>query len=143
MVGHHLDESYDPVVTLPPRVLLAVATGGAVGAALRYLCGEVAPDGAGFPWTTFAINVVGCALLAGLGLLPPARRSATWAAALGPGVLGGFTTLSATSEQGRSLLAAGDSVLAAGYLLGTLAACLVVVIVVGHYAPPLPDQDEL
>ena len=125
------------------RLLLAVAAGGAAGAVLRYLLGEAAPDGAGFPWTTFAINVVGCALLAGLELLPLARRSETWAAAIGPGVLGGFTTFSATSEQGRSLLAAGDTVLAGGYLLGTLAACLVAVTVVGRFAPPLPREDEM
>jgi CrcB protein len=126
-----------------PRLLLAVASGGAAGAVLRYLCGEVVPDGTGFPWTTFAINVVGCTLLAGLELLPIARRSATWAAGLGPGLLGGFTTLSATSEQGRSLLADGDTALASGYLLGTLAACLVAVTLVGRYAPPLPAEDEL
>ena len=126
-----------------PRLLLAVAAGGAAGAVLRYAAGEVAPDGTGFPWTTFAVNVVGCALLAGLELLPLARRSATWAAALGPGVLGGFTTLSATSERGRALLDDGDAALAAVYLLGTLAACLVAVNVVGRFAPPLPEEDEL
>ena len=126
-----------------PRLLLAVAAGGAAGAVLRYAAGEVAPDGTGFPWTTFAVNVVGCALLAGLELLSLARRSATWAAALGPGVLGGFTTLSATSERGRALLDDGDAALAAVYLLGTLAACLVAVNVVGRFAPPLPEEDEL
>ena len=123
-------------------LLVAVAVGGAAGAVLRFLLGEVAPDGAGFPWTTFAINVVGCALLAGLNLLPVARRSETWAAAIGPGLLGGFTTLSATSEQGRSLLVAGEPVLAGGYLFGTLAACLVAVTVVGRLAPPLTSEEE-
>ena len=125
-----------------PRLLLAVAVGGAVGAVLRFQLGELAPDGSGFPWTTFAINVMGCALLAGLELLPVARRSETWAAAIGPGLLGGFTTFSATSEQGRVLLAAGDLVLAGGYLFGTLAACLAAVIAVGRFAPPLPREDE-
>ena len=123
-------------------LLVAVAVGGAAGAVLRFLLGEVATDGAGFPWTTFAVNVVGCALLAGLNLLPVARRSETWAAAIGPGLLGGFTTLSATSEQGRSLLVAGEPVLAGGYLFGTLAACLVAVTVVGRLAPPLTSEEE-
>jgi CrcB protein len=125
------------------RLLVAVAAGGAVGAVLRHLAGEVAPDGAGFPWTTFTVNVVGCALLAGLTLLPLVRRSETWAVALGPGVLGGFTTFSATSEQGRALLASGDAPLAAAYLLGTLGSCLLAVIVVGRLAPPLPREEEL
>jgi CrcB protein len=130
-------------VTPAPRLLLAVAAGGAVGAVLRWLAGELVTDGSGFPWTTFAINVGGCSLLAGLELLPLARGSSTWAAGLGPGVLGGFTTFSATSEQGRALLADGRTGLAALYLLGTLAAALVAVNVVGSVSPPLPEEDEL
>ena len=127
----------------PPRLLLAVGAGGAVGATLRYLLGEAVPDGSGFPWTTFAINVIGCSLLAGLELLPLARESAAWAAGLGPGVLGGFTTFSATSEQGRALLADDRPVLALAYLGGTLATCLVAVALVGNLSPPLPAEDEL
>lgn len=129
-------------MTPSPRLVLAVAAGGAVGAVARYAATEVVPDGAGFPWTTFAINVSGSILLAALLLLPLARRSATWAAALGPGVLGGYTTFSATSEQGRVLLADGRVGLALAYLLGSLAACLVAVNVVGLLAPRLPAEDE-
>lgn len=142
MVRHLVAEPYDLGVPRSPRLLLVVAAGGAAGAVLRFLLGEAAPDGAGFPWTTFAINVAGCALLAGLELLPLARTSETWAAGIGPGLLGGFTTFSATSEQGRSLLADGDTLLAGGYLFGTLAACLVTVTVVGRFAPPLPREVE-
>lgn len=130
-------------MTPSPRLLLAVAAGGAAGAVLRWGAGEVAGDGSGFPWTTFAVNVVGCALLAGLELLPAARRSPTWAAGLGPGVLGGFTTFSATSEQGRALLSEGRTALAATYLVGTLAACLIAAAAVGRVAPPLAEEDEL
>ncbi|GAA3827760.1 fluoride efflux transporter FluC [Nocardioides panacisoli] len=127
----------------PPRLLLAVAAGGAVGSLLRWACGELVADGSGFPWTTFTINVVGCALLAGLELLPLARRSATWAAALGPGALGGFTTLSAASEQARGLLDEGRTALAGAYVLATLAVALLAVNVIGRLAPPLPEEDEL
>lgn len=130
-------------MTPGPRHFLAVAAGGACGAVLRYAVTRAQPDGAGFPWTTFTINVAGSALLAGLLLLPLARRSTLWAAALGPGVLGGFTTFSATSEQARSLLAEGRTGLAGAYVLGTLAAGLVAVFVVGAVAPPLPGEDEL
>lgn len=130
-------------MTPGPRHFLAVAAGGACGAVLRYAVTRAQPDGAGFPWTTFTINVAGSALLAGLLLLQLARRSTLWAAALGPGVLGGFTTFSATSEQARSLLAEGRTGLAGAYVLGTLAAGLVAVFVVGAVAPPLPGEDEL
>jgi CrcB protein len=112
-----------------PRLLGVVAIGGAVGALLRYALGELTPDGSGFPWTTFAINVSGAGLLALLPALHAVRRSRTVAVALGPGVLGGYTTLSATSEQSRSLLDQGRPALAAAYLLGTLAACLAAVAV--------------
>jgi fluoride exporter len=121
-----------------------VALGGALGAVLRHGLATAFPhEATGFPWTTFAINVAGCVLLAGLELLPIARTSETWAAGIGPGLLGGFTTFSATSEQGRSLLADGDTLLAGGYLFGTLATCLVAVTVVGRFAPPLPREVEL
>lgn len=130
---------------MTPRLLAAVAAGGALGGVLRHLLGELAPagtDGTGFPWTTFATNLVGSALLAGLLLLPAARRSPLLAAGLGPGLLGGFTTFSATSEQGRALLASGEVVVAASYLVGTLLACVAVAALVGRVAPPLPPEDE-
>jgi CrcB protein len=122
-------------VTPPlPRLLGAVAVGGAVGALLRFALGELAGDGAGFPWTTFAINVTGAFALALLPALSVVRRSRTLAAGRGPGVLGGYTTLSATSEQGRSLLEQGRPLLAATYLLATLAACLVAVAVASRWS---------
>ncbi|MEJ7833634.1 MAG: CrcB family protein, partial [Nocardioides sp.] len=89
----------------PPRALAAVAVGGAVGALLRFGLGSLDAEGDGFPWTTFGINVVGSFTLALLPVLRAVRTSETLAAALGPGVLGGFTTLSAYSEQSRALLA--------------------------------------
>ena len=119
-----------------PRLVGAVAVGGAVGALLRHALGEVAGDGTGFPWTTFAINVTGAFLLAFLPAFTAVRRSRLLAVALGPGVLGGFTTLSATSEQGRSLLDQGRPALAAAYLLGTLAASLVAVAVASRWSTP-------
>lgn len=111
-----------PPLTAP--VLGAVAAGGALGALARWWIGTVVPDAAGFPWTTFGINVVGTLLLA---LLPLVAIRRIVIAALGPGLLGGFTTLSAYSEQARALLADGQTWLAAAYVAGTLAACLAAV----------------
>jgi CrcB protein len=110
-------------------VLVAVALGGAVGAVLRWACGELVADGAGFPWTTFAVNVVGCLAI---GLLPALTRRPVVLAALGPGLLGGFTTMSAYAEQSRALLAGGQTGTALAYLLGTLAACLAAVVLAGR-----------
>jgi CrcB protein len=122
-------------------VYLAVALGGALGAVLRWALGDAVPDGAGFPWTTFAINVSGSLVLAGLPALAAVRRRRVLAAALGPGLLGGYTTLSAYSEQTRALLADGRGATALLYLLGTLAACLVAVAAASRLSPP-PVGDQ-
>jgi fluoride exporter len=116
-------------------VYLAVALGGAVGAVLRWVLGDLAPDGSGFPWTTFLINVSGSLALASLPLFGAVRRRPALAAGLGPGLLGGFTTLSAYSEQTRALLGDGRAGTALLYLGGTLAACLVAVAAVSRLQP--------
>ncbi len=118
----------------PPRLVGAVALGGACGAVLRWGLGVAEPDGTGFPWTTFAINVVGSFLLAALPAAAAIRRHQVLAVGLGTGVLGGFTTLSAASEQTRALLDAGDGALAAAYLLGTLTAALAAVAVADRFS---------
>jgi CrcB protein len=118
------------VVTRPapaPAALLAVALGGALGGTVRWWLGDLAPDGTGFPWTTFAINVSGSLVLALLPLVAMVRARPALAVGLGPGLLGGYTTLSTYAEQGRGLLADGQPALAAAYLAGTLAVCLVAV----------------
>ena len=120
---------------LSPRLLLAVAAGGVVGALARWGLTEAWPaDADGFPWATFAINVSGSFLLALLPAFAIVRQRRALAAALGPGVLGGFTTLSAYSEQARALLAAGRTGVALTYLIGTLACCLVAVAVADHWS---------
>ena len=106
-----------------------VAIGGALGAVLRWWLGDVTPHGDGFPWTTFAINVSGCFALACLPAVPAVRQRASLAAALGPGVLGGYTTMSAYAEETRALLADDRVLIALAYAGGTLAACLLAVLV--------------
>ena len=79
--------------------LLLVMIGGAVGAGLRYEAGRAALShfGAGFPWGTLAVNLVGgllIGLLAGFMLGEGAADRPAWLL-LAVGVLGGFTTFSA------------------------------------------------
>jgi CrcB protein len=118
-----------------------VAVGGALGALARWALGEAFPDGSGFPWTTFGINVAGSFVLALLPAVTAVRRHRTLALGLGPGVLGGFTTLSTYAEQSRSLLADGRGVLAASYVLGTLAVCLAAVAVAHRVSSPLAQRE--
>jgi CrcB protein len=118
-----------------------VAAGGAAGAVLRWLLEQLASGGPGFPWVTFGINVGGSFLLAALPAWAVVRRRALVALALGPGLLGGFTTLSTYSDEARRLLADGRTALASAYLLGTLAACLLAVAVAHRLSTPAEQQE--
>jgi fluoride exporter len=111
----------------------ATAVGGALGALARWGLETAFPAGdGGFPWTTFLINVVGSALLAGLPLLPVVRRYRWAGVLLGAGVLGGFTTMSTASVDTFTLLDGGHVALGSAYCLGTVAAALSAVLLVNR-----------
>lgn len=108
---------------------LAVAIGGMVGAAARYVLLRQWPPGPDdFPVTTLIINVVGCCVmgvfmaatdhLVGHRLIRPF---------FGTGVLGGFTTFSTFSGELEQLVNRGDARLAAAYLAASMLAALVAV----------------
>jgi CrcB protein len=119
--------------------LLLVAAGGAVGAVLRHLV-DVAATPTLFPWPTLAINVVGAFALGILPVLAVVRRSRRVALAVGPGVLGGFTTVSAWAGQVRDLADSGHADLAGLYLAVTLAAGLLAAAL-GHRIAHRPDPE--
>ena len=56
-------------------------------------------------------------------------------------MLGGFTTLSTTSEESRALLDGGRTGLAATYLLVTLGACLVAVALADRFSSRRDRQE--
>lgn len=86
---------------MEPRLLAAVAIGGAAGSLARYLTMTVIGQwfGSAFPWGTLAVNVLGSFVM---GVLVEASALA-WSpspelrALLTVGVLGGFTTFSTFS----------------------------------------------
>lgn len=139
-----------PLVThrhpLHVSVLLAVALGGATGATLRHLLTVLSPDDTGFPWTTFGINVSGAFLLALLPASSWVRHHPVLPPLLGTGLLGGFTTMSAWSEQSRALVDDGAVATAALYVVGTLAACLAAVALADRFSAPAEraefDEEE-
>ncbi len=98
--------------------LLAMASGGAVGACLRY--GVVLlVGGLGQPavWATFAVNGIGAfALGALLGRFDRQRSHPLLRPFWAVGVLGSFTTFSALAFDNRMLADAGGEVLAAMHL---------------------------
>jgi CrcB protein len=92
------------------RVWAAVAAGGLVGTELRYGLGVLFPESTGtVPWTTLAINVAGSFVLGMLTTIWIARpHTAFWLrAAIGPGLLGSFTTFSAVVASVDQLARAG------------------------------------
>lgn len=84
--------------------LILVGVGGGLGAVARYLLNVQTTRvlGAGWPYGTFAANVVGglaMGLLAGLLAHRGGADQERWRLFLGVGVLGGFTTFSAYSLE--------------------------------------------
>ncbi|MFD8865133.1 fluoride efflux transporter FluC [Streptomyces sp. NPDC059590] len=111
-------------------VVCVVAVGGAAGAVARYGASLLWPTKTdGFPWTTFAINAVGCALI-GVFL---ALITEVWAAHrlvrpfFGTGVLGGFTTFSTYTVDFERLIDGGHPATGLAYLAATPLAALAAV----------------
>jgi CrcB protein len=101
------------------KLFVAVAVGGALGAAARYGASLIWPEPAGrFPWTTFGVNVLGSFAL-GL-VIATLGHSAMARAFLGTGVLGGFTTFSTFAWQAEHLLRQDQAGLAFAYLAGSV-----------------------
>lgn len=104
--------------------VLLVFLGGGLGAAARYGVGVLTLRivGSGYPWGTFAINVLG-AFLMGVaaetfalkaGLSQPLRLFLT------TGILGGFTTFSTYALETALLHERGELGAAVAYALGSL-----------------------
>ncbi len=100
----------------PPRLVLAVAAGGAVGTLARHALTLALDPMASLPWGTLAANLLGSFLL---GVVVAVVVSPVWRAAVGTGVLGGFTTYSAFAVQ-TSALATDRPAMALGYALATV-----------------------
>lgn len=115
-----------PAPTPRGMTILQIALGGALGAVLRYLCVSAisAPLGTAF------VNVVGSFVMgfALVWLMESGSEHARFAPLLMTGLLGGFTTFSAFSLDTLRLFEAGQVGAAAFYVAGTVALCLVCVV---------------
>ena len=100
--------------------IILVMSGGAIGAALRYGLSRALPvSAAGWPWPTFAVNVVGglCMGILAIWLLRGDSSSEPLRMFLGVGVLGGFTTFSAFTLEMAQMVQRGQTGMAALYAL--------------------------
>jgi CrcB protein len=105
---------------------LIVFLGAGIGGALRHgvNVGAARYFGPGFPYGTFIVNVVGSfamGLLAGYFLARPGIPQ-HFRLFLTTGILGGFTTFSTFSLDAALLVERHAYALAAGYLVGSVAA---------------------
>jgi CrcB protein len=97
-------------------VTVAVALGGALGAAARYGVDRLIERRtlSVFPWSTFTINVTGC-FAAGLAVAALAERHhapAALRAGVIVGFLGAYTTFSTFAQETFDLGRGGDAALA-------------------------------
>jgi CrcB protein len=127
----------DAVIS-PLKASLYVAAGGAVGSVLRYHAGRwvsaLAGDGNSFPWGTLAVNIAGSlvmgALVGWMARVAPGEATAETARLLiGVGLLGGFTTFSAFSNELVTMLHRGQAGLAFGYASASLIAGMAAVVI--------------
>jgi CrcB protein len=111
--------------------VLAVAFGGALGALGRYwVSGAIYKHlGAGFPYGTLAVNVVGSLAMGVVFVLVQERAIPdAWRLALGVGLLGAFTTFSTFSVDTLALVQQGLLLRAAINIVASVTLCLVAAV---------------
>ena len=105
-------------------IVAAVAAGGALGSAARYILSIIIQRlfGTGFPWWTLSVNVIGSFIM-GVIVTAIALRwsvSQTGQAFLTVGILGVFTTFSAFSLDVATLVERNAIAAAGGYIAGSV-----------------------
>ena len=110
---------------MTPQLILAVATGGALGSVARYLVaiGSGKLFGTDFPWGTLIINVTGSFLIGALVGLFAAKWdvSQTTRVFLTVGICGGYTTFSTFSLDAYYLIERGQSFASSAYMIASVA----------------------
>ena len=108
--------------------ILAIASGGAIGAVLRYLLsnGTHLLVGRGFPYGTLLVNVIGCLAMGMLYVLFLERLTIgpEWRAAMQVGLLGALTTYSTFSMETLLLFESGEAQKAVINILLSVFLCL-------------------
>ncbi len=114
------------------KLLALVFVGGGLGSSFRYGVTMAALRllGPGFPWGTFAVNVIGSTVMGGFAGYLVSRTPGVGSDALRlffmTGVLGGFTTFSAYSLDTVALWERGATATAVVYAVGSVVVSLVV-----------------
>ncbi len=110
--------------------IFLVFVGGGIGAAMRHGVNVASAEwfGAGFPWGTMIVNVVGSFVIGALAAYFAFRGDAMWTQPLrlflATGILGGFTTFSAFSLDFALMFERGEIGQGVAYVLASVALSL-------------------
>jgi len=110
------------------KIILAIGTGSFIGGILRYLFSQSVQSRflSAFPYGTLAVNIIGCFLIGIVfGISERGNMSNEWRLFLATGLLGGFTTFSAFSNETVGLLRDGQFFYGTVYILSSIALALV------------------
>ncbi len=101
------------------KIILAIGVGSFIGGICRYLLSQFIQNKylAAFPIATLAVNIIGCFFIGVVfGFCEKGNITAEWRLFLATGILGGFTTFSAFSNETVNLLRGGQYWLAFAYI---------------------------
>jgi CrcB protein len=105
------------------KIVIVIGTGSFIGGALRFLLSQFVQSKflSAFPYGTLTVNITGC-LLIGLvfGLADRGNITQEWRMFLATGLLGGFTTFSAFSNETIAMLRDGQFIYAATYVAASV-----------------------
>lgn len=109
------------------KIILAIGAGSFIGGILRYLFSQSVQSRflSAFPFGTLSVNIIGCFLIGIVfALSERGNMSHEWRLFLATGLLGGFTTFSAFSNETVSLLRDGQFFYASAYIISSVALAL-------------------
>jgi len=111
------------------KIIIAIGIGSCLGGISRYLLSQFIQNKflSAFPYGTLVVNIIGCFLIGIVfGLSERGNLTMEWRLFLATGILGGFTTFSAFSNETVSLLRDGQfwhafTYIASSIVIGLLA----------------------
>jgi CrcB protein len=109
------------------KILLVIGAGSFIGGIMRYLVSLVIQNRviSTFPFGTLVVNITGCFLIGVVfGMAEKGNLNVEWRLFLATGVLGGFTTFSAFSNETVAMFKDGQLWYAFTYIIASILAGL-------------------
>ncbi|MEI6682188.1 MAG: fluoride efflux transporter CrcB [Bacteroidota bacterium] len=110
------------------KLILAIGAGSFIGGISRYLLSLFIQDriDTTFPFGTLTVNILGCFLIGVVfGFADRGNMSQEWRLFLATGILGGFTTFSAFSNETVGMMRDGQFWYASSYVVSSIVLGLV------------------